>query len=91
MSRPPGLQRLVREQRAARLRSPRVPESMFLSNHINWAVIRIRFFRRWLSGSQRLKGLMSYQEISSRFRLTKRETFLLLILQYSFILFLLFG
>jgi len=93
MLRPPGIQKLINEQKNSRLRSPLItnPKSHLNLRHINWVVIQARLFRRWLSGSQRLKGLALQQEVHSRFRLTRRETFLLLALQYSFVLFLLFG
>jgi len=91
MLRPPGFQRLVREQQAARYRNPLVRESIPFSKYANRALIQARLFQRWLSGSQRLKGLMSRKEISSRFRLTERENFFLLILLYFFLLVLLFG
>ena len=76
------LGRLVREQRAARLRSPRVAESMFLSSWMNGALIQMRLFRRWLVGSQRMKALLTLAEIRSRQRLTRTETTLLVVLLY---------
>jgi len=91
MSRQLGLQRLVAEQRNARLRSSALPESVPFSRYISRAIIQARLLRKWLSGSQRLKELMSHQEISSRFRLTEREVFLVVVLLYILSLHIVIG
>ena len=71
MSRPPGLQRLVQEQQAARLRSPRVPEVMFLSSWMNGDVQDInrlnnRLMRMVKESMDRQNGIKAYGEAVNR-------------------------
>ena len=91
MLRPPGLKRLVQEQRAARLRSPLVMDPKWYFSCINWAVIKIRIFKRWIVGGLRLKLLLKKGEVFSRNRLTQREVFLVVILLYMLSLYIVIG
>lgn len=91
MLRPPGLQRLLNEQKNSRLRSPIITNPKSHLRHINWVVIQARIFRRWLSGSQRLRLLLKKEEVISRNRLTQREGFLFIVLLHVLSLYVIIG
>ena len=91
MLRPPGLQKLVNEQKNSRLRSPLVTNPKSHLRHINWVVIKLRIFKCWIVGGFRLKLLLKKEEVFSHNRLTQREMFLVIILLYMLNLYIIIG